>query len=182
MVVIALPCAATASVRQDSTRRPSTCTVQAPHWPWSQPFLLPVSSSCSRRASSRTLRTSTAMRMFPAIHLERDVHDVVSNAGAFLPRSTASGCLHSQSAPPKYSPTVTSLSATRPTVAPGPAVCYSAENLSGMQPVCLKQPARIGDTLRPIAARAIQSRVRSLPNRVEDVASRRPRQAGEPTC
>ena len=50
MVVISAPLAATARVRQELTRRPSTSTVQAPHWPWSQPFLLPVRSRCSRRS------------------------------------------------------------------------------------------------------------------------------------
>ncbi len=39
MVVISAPSAATARVRQELTRRPSSRTVQAPHWPWSQPFL-----------------------------------------------------------------------------------------------------------------------------------------------
>ena len=33
-------------------RRPSTRTVQAPHCPRSQPFLVPVRCSCSRRRSS----------------------------------------------------------------------------------------------------------------------------------
>ncbi len=41
-------------------RRPPTSTVQAPHWPWSQPFLAPVSSSCSRSTSSSVARVSTA--------------------------------------------------------------------------------------------------------------------------
>ena len=39
IVVISCPSPAIASVRQASTRRPSTHTVQAPHVPWSQPFL-----------------------------------------------------------------------------------------------------------------------------------------------
>ena len=50
--------AATARVRQELTRRPSTRTVQAPHWPWSQPFLVPVSSRYSRRASRSVVRVS----------------------------------------------------------------------------------------------------------------------------
>ena len=33
-----------ASVRQELMRRPLTSTVHAPHWPWSQPFLVPVRS------------------------------------------------------------------------------------------------------------------------------------------
>ena len=60
MVVIARPSTWAASVRQASTRSPSTCTVQAPHWPWSQPFLVPVRPRCSRRASSSVTRGSTA--------------------------------------------------------------------------------------------------------------------------
>src|SRR6202142_4150354 len=35
-------------------------TVQAPHWPRSQPFLVPVRSRCSRRRSSRVTRGSSS--------------------------------------------------------------------------------------------------------------------------
>ena len=56
MVMISVPCAATASSRQLLTRLPSASTVQAPHWPWSQPFLVPVSPRCSRSASSTVVR------------------------------------------------------------------------------------------------------------------------------
>ncbi len=38
------------------------CTVQAPHWPWSQPFLVPVRPRCSRSASSSVVRISTFIR------------------------------------------------------------------------------------------------------------------------
>ena len=41
-------------------RRPSTITVQAPHWPWSQPFLVPVRCRCSRSASSSVVRVSSS--------------------------------------------------------------------------------------------------------------------------
>ena len=41
------------------TRRPSSSTVHAPHWPWSQPFFGAVTPSCSRSASSRVVRVST---------------------------------------------------------------------------------------------------------------------------
>src|SRR5580704_15126629 len=58
MVVILAPSAVTARVRQELMRRPSTSTVQAPHWPWSQPFLLPVSARVSRSASRRVVRVS----------------------------------------------------------------------------------------------------------------------------
>src|SRR5437764_5044476 len=50
-----------ARVRHELTRRPSSSTVQAPHCPWSQPFLLPVRFSCSRRASSRVVQGATSI-------------------------------------------------------------------------------------------------------------------------
>src|SRR6267154_3643165 len=58
MVVMSRSWATSASVRHDNTRRPSISTVQAPHWPWSQPFLLPVSPTCSRNASNTVVRAS----------------------------------------------------------------------------------------------------------------------------
>src|SRR5689334_5705857 len=51
IVVISAPCFMTASVRQELILLPSTNTVHAPHWPWSQPFLVPVRSRWSRSAS-----------------------------------------------------------------------------------------------------------------------------------
>ena len=42
MVRMSAPSWLTASARQELIRRPSTRTVQAPHWPRSQPFLVPV--------------------------------------------------------------------------------------------------------------------------------------------
>ncbi len=39
-------------------RRPSTITVQAPHWPWSQPFFTDITPSSSRSASSTLMRGS----------------------------------------------------------------------------------------------------------------------------
>src|SRR6266566_1936209 len=53
---------ATARVRQLFTRRPSSRTVQAPHCPWSQPFLGPVSPRCSRNASRSVVRVSMTSR------------------------------------------------------------------------------------------------------------------------
>jgi hypothetical protein len=58
MVVTLAPSCITASVRQELMRWPSTITVQAPHWPWSQPFLVPVRCRCSRSASSSVVRVS----------------------------------------------------------------------------------------------------------------------------
>src|SRR5438132_14113476 len=60
MVITRLPSVWTASVKHERTRRPSTSTVQAPHWPWSQPFLVPVSPSRSRSASSSETLGSTS--------------------------------------------------------------------------------------------------------------------------
>src|SRR3984957_15511497 len=62
MVVILAPSFITASVRQELIRRPSTSTVQAPHWPWSQPFLVPVRSRWSRNASSKVVHGATLRR------------------------------------------------------------------------------------------------------------------------
>ena len=67
IVVISWPSQAIASVRQASTRRPSTQTVQAPHVPWSQPFLVPVRSRCSRSASSRLTRGSSSTTCCPPL-------------------------------------------------------------------------------------------------------------------
>ena len=41
MVKTSAPSWLTASARQELMRRPSTMTVHAPHWPRSQPFLVP---------------------------------------------------------------------------------------------------------------------------------------------
>src|SRR5579864_3546881 len=53
---------ATASARQLFTRRPSSKIVQAPHCPWSQPFLGPVSPRRSRSASRSVVRVSMKSR------------------------------------------------------------------------------------------------------------------------
>ena len=81
MVVISAPCAATARVRQELTRRPSMSTVQAPHWPWSQPFLLPVRSRCSRRRSSSEVRVSM-VRVRGCLLMERVMGTVCAIAGS----------------------------------------------------------------------------------------------------
>src|SRR5579872_590578 len=52
MVPIWWPCASTASIRQEQTRRPSTVMLQAPQSPDAQPSLEPVSPSGPRSASS----------------------------------------------------------------------------------------------------------------------------------
>lgn len=59
-VVISSPSWTTARERQRLVRRPLASTVQAPHWPWSHPFLLVrVSAKFSRRRSSSVTRGST---------------------------------------------------------------------------------------------------------------------------
>src|SRR5437867_10166547 len=60
MVVIGLPCTAASRVRHERTGRPSTSTVQAPHWPSPQPYLVPVRSSSSRRTARRVVSGSTS--------------------------------------------------------------------------------------------------------------------------
>ena len=62
MVVTLSPWCITARVRQALMRRPFSRTVQAPHWPWSQPFLVPVRCRCSRSASSSVVRLSSVRR------------------------------------------------------------------------------------------------------------------------
>src|SRR5262249_28483831 len=58
MVVISCPSCMRARLRHESTRLPFTCTVHAPHWPWSQPFFVPVSTTVSRMQSSNVVRGS----------------------------------------------------------------------------------------------------------------------------
>src|SRR5271156_3647682 len=53
-----LPCASTPSIRHESTARPSTITVHAPQSPVRHPSFEPVSSSTSRKVSSRLWRGS----------------------------------------------------------------------------------------------------------------------------
>ena len=62
MVVIFRPCTSAASRRQEQAVSPSIMTVQAPHWPWSQPFLVPVSPTSSRSQSSSVVRGRTTAR------------------------------------------------------------------------------------------------------------------------
>src|SRR5438445_606813 len=59
IVVISSPACATARARHALIRRPSASTVHAPHWPWSQPFLVPVSPMRSRSRSSSVTRVSS---------------------------------------------------------------------------------------------------------------------------
>ena len=92
-VVTRLPWTVAASVRHDSTRRPSTWTVQAPHWPRSQPFLEPVSPSRSRSASSSVTRGST-------VSLRRSPLTVVVMVTTFSPAAGSTAGAASAGAPP----------------------------------------------------------------------------------
>src|SRR5262249_11659168 len=66
IVVTLAPSCMTASARQELIRRPFTSTVHAPHWPWSQPFLVPVRSRRSRSASSSVVQgASVSLRSTP---------------------------------------------------------------------------------------------------------------------
>ena len=71
IVVTSASATVTASVMQASTRRPATCTVQAPHSPRSQPIFVPVSPNRSRKASSSVTRGSSTMTC--ALPLTRNV-------------------------------------------------------------------------------------------------------------
>src|ERR1700740_3666130 len=62
IVVISSPSCITANERQEFTRRPLIWIVQAPHCPWSHPFLVPVSPIFSRRQSRRVVRGSSWSR------------------------------------------------------------------------------------------------------------------------
>src|SRR5207237_1668582 len=64
MVVISSSSCIAAKQRQELTRRPLMCTVHAPHWPWSHPFLDPVRCRCSRRQSRRVVRGSIRKSYF----------------------------------------------------------------------------------------------------------------------
>src|SRR6516165_12032017 len=66
MVSTRLPCTVAASVRQESAGLSSMSTVQAPHSPPSQPVLVPVNPSFSRRkSSSKTLSATASVRSRP---------------------------------------------------------------------------------------------------------------------
>ena len=60
-----------AKMVHDLALRPSTSTVQAPHWLVSQPTCVPVRLSCSRRKCTRSRRGSTcALRTLPLTVIE----------------------------------------------------------------------------------------------------------------
>src|SRR5215210_4159151 len=63
-----LPTACEAEVWQERTALPSICTVQAPHRPEPQPYLVPVSLTCSRMTqSSGVWGSASALAGLPLI-------------------------------------------------------------------------------------------------------------------
>src|SRR6266566_4113745 len=60
MVVIFFPAAELTCILHERTGEPSISTVQAPHWPSPQPYLVPVSSSFSRNTLSRVSSGETS--------------------------------------------------------------------------------------------------------------------------
>ena len=65
MVVTSAPSFITARVRHELIGRPSTRTVQAPHWPWSQPFLVPVRSRCGAQVEQGRPGATVSLRSTP---------------------------------------------------------------------------------------------------------------------
>src|SRR5918999_6322431 len=84
IVMISSPTCITASVRHELMRLPFTSTVQAPHWPWSQPFLEPVRARCSRSASRSVVRESrfTANSRPLILSVNATVRGALGEAGA----------------------------------------------------------------------------------------------------
>src|SRR6266516_7675420 len=71
MVVMFDPSACTANSVQDFALRPSTRTVQAPHFVVSQPMCVPVRRRCSRRKwTSRTRGSTCPLRALPLTVIE----------------------------------------------------------------------------------------------------------------
>ncbi len=60
MVVTCAPATLPIGTAQERTARPSTCTVQAPHWAMPQPNFVPVSPISSRSAHNSGISSSTS--------------------------------------------------------------------------------------------------------------------------
>ena len=74
------------------TRRPSTCTVQAPHWPWSQPFLAPVRARRSRRRSRSEVRGSMSRTWAPPFTRMRVVTALLVSGFAAVVSEPSADC------------------------------------------------------------------------------------------
>src|SRR5262245_40805901 len=73
MVVIRLSAIALTGKAQDRTGRPSTCTVQAPHWAMPQPYLVPMRPSTSRSTQSSGVSESTSMSWVVPLTVRRTI-------------------------------------------------------------------------------------------------------------
>src|SRR5439155_26655902 len=93
VVVICLPTAALTGITQERIALPSMCTVQPPHCPRPQPYLVPVRPTCSRIAHSRGVLESTLT--------SSDLPLIVKRAMAFPPGVAVLGI--SAIRPPKAS-------------------------------------------------------------------------------
>ncbi len=82
----------TAKERQELTRRPLTWTVQAPHWPWSQPFLVPGRSRFSRRAVEQGGAGVEVELVGLAVDLEGDGDGALVRTRGIGGRGGAGGC------------------------------------------------------------------------------------------
>src|SRR5262249_61403735 len=76
IVLTRLPTTAATGVMQERVALPSTCTVHAPHCAMPQPYFVPVSPTCSRRAHSNGVLGSTFTSL--------DLPLIVRRAMAFL--------------------------------------------------------------------------------------------------
>src|ERR671924_547180 len=73
MVVIFLPAAALTGKEHERTASPSMCTVQAPHCAMPQPYLVPVSPTCSRNAQRSGVSASTSTSRAVPLILRRAI-------------------------------------------------------------------------------------------------------------
>jgi hypothetical protein len=111
MVVMRLPPCIAASIMQERTRRPSTCTVQAPHSPRSQPFFVPVNASCSRKASSSARLDRDGARL--AVDLQFYSHALQGLAHGALAHGALARATSAALIPSNASPSVTPSSMMR---------------------------------------------------------------------
>ena len=82
-----------ARFRQAFLRTPSTSTVQAPHWPWSQPFLVPVRPRCSRKQVEQGGARIDLQVVAYAVHGEADIDGHRSGSGAGVRERSGRGRL-----------------------------------------------------------------------------------------
>src|SRR5437868_8436060 len=76
MVVMGLPAAAPTCVMHDLAGTPPISTVQAPHCPSPQPYLLPVRSRSSRKTLSKLFSASTSTLSLDPFTLSSVILDI----------------------------------------------------------------------------------------------------------